>query len=386
MFKRIKIKLYPTAKQKRVLDEHLNAFRFLYNLCLSYKSTLWSDYKINVSGYDMQKEILSIRSETPWLLKCKAECLREAGLSVDKSYQFFFKGYGFPRFKSKHGRQSFKANQSIRSKNQRLLFFKNKIKYKTSLSYVHLLETNKIKQCAFIRDTCGDYWATCLIEIPDLNPLVKINKSVGIDLGIKTLMVTSDGEYIPNKKYIINSQFKLRRWQRKLSKSQKDGNNRKKLRIKVAKIHRRCTRQKEHYYHQITNKIINDNQVIVLESLKIKNMMKNQSLALNIVDASWGLLKSMLEYKSSWYGRQIVNIGTFFPSSKMCSGCGNVKEKLLLSQRTYDCESCGLSLDRDLNAAINIRNEGLKIAGLPVEDTNNSLANEAGSKSIIINN
>lgn len=334
----------------------------------------------------MSKEIFIIRKETPWLLKCKAECMRESALVVEKAYKNFFNGSGFPKFKSKKDEQSFPACRAISSKQVKIIFFGHKIKYRTSGINIEFLELNKIKRCVFKRDICGDYWATCLIELPGFRPLPELDKTVGIDLGIKNLAITSDGEIFKNNKYLINSQFKLRTLQRKLAKTKKGGKNRDKLRIKVAKLYRKSVRQKEHYYHKITNKLINDNQVIILESLRVKNMLKNHKLARNISDASWGLLTSMLEYKAGWYGREIIKIGTFFPSSKSCSGCGNTKDTLLLSERTYICECCGLSIDRDINAAINIRNEGLRISGLPMEDTYNSKAYEIGSNSLIIKN
>lgn len=380
MFVRLKIKIYPTLKQEVVLNNHFDGFRFVYNLSLEYKKILWQQWRKNVSGYDITKEVFEIRKITPWLLKCKAECLREAVLELDKSYKMFFKGNGYPKFKSKKGEQSFHAYQAIYIKSDRLYFFKNKIKIKTSDNYLHLLNTNKIKKVTFKRDLCGDYWATCLIEIPYPEKLPENEKVVGVDLGLKDLVITSDGIKYENKKYLKNSYYKLKRLQRKFSKTKKGGKNREKLRLKIARLHRKITRQREWYYHQITNDIIRDNQTIVIESLKIKNMVKNHKLARSINDASWGLLTSMLEYKSKWYGRNLIKLGTFYPSSKTCSGCGNIKKELLLSEREYICDCCGLVIDRDINAAINLRDTGIKISLGLVEDADISLANEAGSK------
>lgn len=366
MFKRIKVKLYPTIKQKEMLDRHFNGYRFAYNLCLDYRKQLWDMRKISISGYDMQNELFQIRKESEWLSKCKAECIRDAALNVDKSFKSFFKGNGYPNFKSKNSEQSFSAYQSIGCKLNKLSFYKNKIKYKTSDKYNCILENNKIKQVTFKKDKVGDYFATCLVDIEHDKWVNKSDSIVGIDLGIKDLAITSDGKVYPNNKYLISARFKLRHFQRKFAKSKKGGKNRAKLRIKIAKIHRKITRQKEYFYHQITNEIIRDNQTIVIETLKVKNMMKNHKLARNISDASWSTFVGMLEYKANWNGRKLIKIDTFFPSSKKCSGCGNVKQRLLLSERIYNCECCGLSIDRDKNAAINIRNQGIKIPGLSV--------------------
>lgn len=386
-FKRIKVRLYPTEKQKIILNRHMDAYRFCYNLCLSYKSTMWKDYKINKSGYDMQKELFQIRKETKWLSICKAECLRDAALNVDKSYKSFFRGKGFPKFKKKSYFQSFTANQSITIHDSSIKFFGSMYKYSTSEKFSSIISSSQAKQITFIKDKIGDYWASCLINYAfDTIKGFENKNIIGVDLGIKDLIVTSDSETFENKRFLINCKFRLRRLQRKFAKTTKGSKNREKLRIKIAKINRRLTNQKEHYYHQITNKLIRENQTIVVEDLNITGMLKNHKLARSISDSSWGILLRQLDYKANWNGNTIIKISRWFPSSKKCSGCGNVKENLSLKERTYDCECCGLTIDRDLNAAINIRNAGLKIPEVPMEDTVNRQANEVGSKSIIFNN
>lgn len=361
MYKRLKVKLYPTKQQTEMLENHFNGYRYCYNLCLEYKQLLWNHHKINISGFTMQSELFEIRKNTEWLIKCKAECIRDAGLNVDKAYKNFFRGKGFPKYKSKKGEQSFTAYQSINCKNNKLIFFKNKINFKTSDTYKEVLETHKIKQCTFKRDLCGDYWATLLIETEYNKTLSKAENTIGIDLGIKDLIITSEGEVFENKKFLQNNYYKLRRLQRKFAKTKKGGKNREKLRIIIAKLNRKIYRQKEHYYHQITNTLLRDNQTIVMETLNVKEMMEEKRLSRNISDASWGLLTQMLEYKAKWYGRNLIKINKWYPSSKTCSNCGNVKETLLLSERTYKCRVCKTEIDRDLNAAIVILKEGLNI-------------------------
>jgi len=304
-------------------------------------------------------------------------------LYVDKSYKNFFKGKGFPKYKSKKGVQSFTAYQSITCKNNRLSFYGSKIKFKTSDKYKELLETHKIKQCAFKKDLCGDYWATLLIDTEESKILPKSENVIGIDLGVKELIITSEGEYFENKKFLQNNYYKLRRLQRKFAKTKKGGRNREKLRIKITKLNRKICRQKEHYYHQITNTLLRENQTIIMETLNVKGMMEEKKLSRNISDASWGLLTQMLEYKAKWYGRDLIKINQYFPSSKTCSNCGNVKEKLSLKERTYSCSSCGLEMDRDLNAAINIKNTGIKIPEVTVENTCISRVDEAVIKHLL---
>lgn len=377
MLKRLKIRLYPNKKQKEVLNNHFNAYRFLYNLSLEYKIMMYKDYGINKSGYDLSGEILELRKEVGWLSKCKAECLREAGTDVDKTFKKFFKGSGYPKFKSKRSEDRFTALQAINCKDNILTFFKQKIKFKTSEKYKNLLNSHKIKQVTFKKDKCGDYWASCLIDTTDTKQLPKTDNTVGIDLGIKHLVITSDGEFFENKRYFDNTRKKLKRAQQKFSRTEKGSKNREKQAIKVAKIYRKISRQREHYYHQITNKLLNENQVIVMEDLKIQNMLEKRELSRLIADASWGLLTTMLEYKANWYGREIIKIDTYFPSSKMCSSCGNIKQDLKLSDRVYKCNNCDLEIDRDYNATLNIKNSGIKLPLEPVEsEVTNSMNQE----------
>jgi len=368
MYKRLKVKLYPTKSQIEMLERHFDGYRFAYNLSLEYKQILWKHHKINTTGFDLQKELFQIRKESEWLSLCKAECIRDAGLNVDKAYKNFFKGKGYPKFKSKRGIQRFSAYQNINCRGNKLTFFRNSILFKTSNNYNKLLESYKIKQCTFKKDLCGDYWATLLIEIESIKTLPKSENIIGIDLGIKDLIITSEGQVFENKKFLQSNYYKLRRLQRRFAKTKKGGKNREKLRIKIAKLCRRIRNQKEHYYHQITNELLRDNQTIVMETLNVKGMIEEKKLSRNISDASWGMLTQMLEYKSKWYGRELIKINQWFPSSKTCSNCGNVKETLLLSERIYKCEVCKTEIDRDLNASINIKNSGIKIPVVTVEE------------------
>jgi putative transposase len=355
MYKRLNIRLYPTKKQEKVLDNHFNAYRFAYNLCLEYKSHLWKYHKINKSGFDLQSELCNLIKEIPFLKSCKVECIREAAIDVEKTFKCFFKGKGFPKFKSKKDKQSFVAQQAILIKNEKLFFFKNLIKFKTSDKYLEKLKNSKIKQCSFSKDKTGKYWASCLIEDNEVKILPKTENKVGIDLGLKHFIITSDGEFIENNKFYIRNQFKLKRLQRKFSKSKKGGKNREKLRLKIAKLFQKITNQKQYFFHEVSNKLIRENQSINIETLKVENMIKNRKLSKAIQDVSWSTFISILEYKCLWYNKELFKIPTFYPSSKLCSACGNKKEDLKLSDRVYNCESCGISLNRDLNASYNIR-------------------------------
>lgn len=355
MYKRLNIRLYPTKKQEKVLDNHFNAYRFAYNLCLEYKSHLWKYHKINKSGFDLQNELFQVIKEVDFLKSCKIECIRQAALDVDKNYKKFFNGNGYPKFKSKKDKQSFVAQQSICIKKEKLSFFKNLIKFKTSNKYVEKLKNSKIKQCSFSKDKTGKYWVSCLIEDNEVKILPKTENKIGIDLGLKHFIITSDGEFIKNQKFYIRNQFKLRRLQRKFSKSKKGDKNREKLRLKIANLFQKITNQKQYFFHQVSNKLIRENQSISCETLKVENMIKNRKLSKAIQDVSWSSFISILEYKCLWYNKELFKIPTFYASSKICSNCGNKKEDLKLFDRVYNCGACKISLDRDLNASFNIR-------------------------------
>lgn len=356
MFKRLQIRIYPTKEQEILLQRHVDAYRYLYNLCLEYKIHMYKYYKINKSGYDMQSELFDLIKQIEWIKDLKVECLRDAALNVDKSFKNFFKGKGYPKFKSKKDRNSFTANQSINIKNSKLFFFKQRIKFKTSELYKKLLKENKIKKCTFIKEKTGEWFATCLIEDNNIKTIPKNSNKVGIDLGLTNFITTSNREFIENPKYFKKSEKKIKRIQRKHSKSKKGGKNREKLRVKLAKANKRVFNQKQHFFHQVSNKLIFENQEIYMEDLKVANMIKNRKLAKAISEASWRQFRNILEYKCNWYKRRLIFCNTYFASSKICSNCGHKKEDLKLSDRIYKCSNCNLEINRDVNAAINLVN------------------------------
>ena len=361
MLKRLNIRLYPTEKQKVVLEKHFNGYRWCYNLCLEYKTHLWEYHKKNISAYDMQSELVGLIKDVYFLNGCKVECLTRASLDVDNTFKKFYKGNGYPKFKSKRGKQSFVASQCVRIKKGNLSFFKNLIKFKTSELYLEKLSKTKIKQCTFSKDTTGKYWASCLIEDDDIKLVAKTKNNIGIDLGLTHFLITSDGEFIKNNKFSIRNQYKLRRLQRSFSKKKSGGKNREKLKIKIARLYQKITNQKKYFFHEVSNKLIRENQSISCETLKVKNMVKNRALSKAISDVSWSSFVSILEYKCLWYNKNFYKVPTFYASSKTCNNCGYKKEGLKLSERVYNCDKCGYSVQRDIGAAINIRDYRDKI-------------------------
>ena len=218
-----------------------------------------------------------------------------------------------------------------------------------------------IKSVTITKTKSGKYFATILIDGDLLRTVNKSNKSVGIDLGIKTLLTFSDGKTIDNPKWINTNEKKLKKVQKQLSKKVNGSNNRNKVRLRLAKLHEKIKNQKQDFLHNITTKIINENQVIVLEDLNVSGMLKNHKLAKSIQELGLYEIKRQLEYKSLWYGRELVFVSRWFPSSKTCCECGWKNDKLTLSDREFICEDCGNVIDRDLNASINIEKEGIRI-------------------------
>ena len=321
---------------------------------------MYSDYKIKLSKFELFNELVEVKacSEFNWLNNTKAEVLQNSIAAMDSAFKGFYRGQGYPKFKSKKSKQSFLQTQSCTlTKNcNKLNFYGNKIKFRSSESNTHELRTSKIKRITYSKDNLNHYYASILIDSNKDLTLPKLNNEVGIDLGLKYFLITSDGEFVENPKFFRKSEQKLAKQQRFLSRKTKGSNNKEKARIKIAKIHQKIHNQRNYFLHQVSNKIIDENQVIHLETLAVKNMIKNHCLAKSISDASWSTFVNMLKYKSQWYGRELHQINRFSPSSKTCSNCGWINVDLTLSDRIFECEDCGHVQDRDLNAAINIKN------------------------------
>ncbi len=359
--KAIKIRLYPNKSQEILLNKHFNSCRFLYNLMLDCKKYAYSSHGKTISKIELVNEIPLLRKEFDWLSEIKAECLQNVGDQIDNAYKNFFRTRkGFPKFKKKTNHQSFTQKQSckILDNVNKLVFYSQRIKFKCSERDSKQIRENKIKRITYSKNPSGQYHASILIELNENLTLPISNSEIGIDLGLKDFAIDSTGIKYPNPKFLRKSECKLKQKQRRLSRKQKGSKNRNKQRIKVAKIHQKITNQRSYFLHNLSKKLIDKNQVIVFETLKVKNMIKNHKLAKSISDASWSSFVSIIEYKSKWYGRSVIKINTFYPSSKTCFECEWKNENLSLSDREFICESCGNVEDRDVNAAKNILRKG----------------------------
>lgn len=368
MYKSYKYRLYPTNSQKELIHKHCGSVRFLYNLALETKTTAYLGNKVNLSRYDLQKQLVDLKKELPWLKETNSQSLQSALINLDEAYKKFFKGAGFPKFKKKSNGGSFSVPQNVIVENDLLIIPKFKEGIKIVL---HRPTQGTIKSATISVTPTGKYFVSILCDVdnnlPD-KPDIKESTSVGIDLGIKDFAVTSEGEVIENPKYLRNNIERLKVLQRRASKKQKGSNNRKKANKRVALLHEKIKNQRQDFLHKVSSMLVSENQTICLETLGVSNMMKNHCLAQAISDASWSEFNRMIEYKAEWYGVNILRIGKFAPSSKTCE-CGKINKDLKLSDRVWTCE-CGEVNERDLLASRNIKKFALNDIsgqGLPEE-------------------
>lgn len=354
MYKAFKYRIYPTESQKELIARHIGSSRFVYNLALETKNAAYIGNKHNYSAFDLVKQLPELKKELPWLKEVNSQSLQQSIQNMDIAFKKFFKGAGFPKFKKKSNKGSFSIPQNVIVENGLLIIpkFKEGIKIK-----LHRPTQGTIKSATISVTPTGKYFVSILCdtntEMPNKAPITE-STTIGIDLGIKNFAITSEGEVFENPKFLRKAQSKLKYVQRKYSKHKG-----KRTKKKLAKLHEKITNQRQDFLHKTSTKLIRENQTICLETLVVKNMVKNHNLAQAISDVSWSTFVTMLEYKADWYGKNILRIGQFAPSSKTCS-CGVINKDLKLSDREWTCKSCGTTHDRDILAACNIKSFALK--------------------------
>lgn len=361
MLKSYKCRLYPTAKQEVLLNKHFGACRFIYNLGLEVKKNAWDTHRKNVSVYDLMKQLTDLKKEYIWLNEISRDALNQSLFVLDKSYYSFFKGNGFPKFKNKKSKNSFKNPNpdDIKIKGNRLCI----PKFSEGISMI-ISENVKgqIKNSTVTKSATGKYFVSILCEtgelISDKSP-IKEQTTVGVDLGLKDFAVTSNVEKFNNPKYYKRSLLKLKFLSRQLSKKKGGSKNRNKSKHKLSLQHEYIANQRKDFLHKLSAQLIKNHDTLCFEKLNIEGMIKNRKLSQAIGDAGWSEFKLLCKYKAEWYGKNILEVDTFFPSSKLCSNCGSKNETLTLKDREWPCVNCGVLHDRDINAAINIKNHCL---------------------------
>ena len=390
-----KFVLKPTSKQKEILESFFGLSRAIYNISLyNIKQSKFGDYEIkngknkgNVvpripTEFDLNKSLPKLKEEYGFLSLLPSAYALAVMKNLSRGFSNFYRTLNYPRFKAKKSNfQSFNCYLGTQVKIEddhiilakprgsdytkddlKIRFKRHKIKYEFDIvtNFTISRENNKY----YISFTFY-----CDIESKETSG------AVGIDLGIKDFAICSDGTVYPNMRFFEKSLRKLKIYQRKLSKKQKGSNNREKQRIKVSKLHKKVKNQRNDYQHKVSREIADKFKVICLETLKVKNMVKNRRLAKSISDVSWSSFVGKIDYKIAENQGCLIKIDRFYPSSKTCSNCGNVKETLSLSERTYHCTECGFEIDRDLNASINILNIGLKQIEATAATSGTSLKN-----------
>ena len=375
MLRAVKIRLYPNKIQTEQFNKLLGCYRVVYNQCLARKIKSYKENKVseNLStlGQFVHHELLK-DDNFIWLREQNTKVLKQAVKDMLTAYKNFFEQHtGYPKFKSKHdNKQSCRFELgAISRKNDYTTYhlslanIKN-VKFRCNKKYAEYLQKHKsnIKQATLSKLPCGEYYLSFLVD-GDLTHkgLKDTDNAVAIDLGVKDFVITSDGEVFENLHFKKSESNKIKRLQRQLSKKVKGSDNRNKARIRLAKKYKKINDKKQYYLHQVSNTLINENQVICMEDLNVKGMLKNHKLAESIQEMNFGEFKRMLEYKANWYNRRIVFVDRFYPSSKTCHHCGYINKQLKLSDRQWKCPQCGEIVERDYNAALNILDEGLRI-------------------------
>lgn len=356
-----KYRFMPTPEQAHNLACTFGCCRVVYNWALKRKTVAWFEHGQRMYYNDLSQALTLLKQEegTAWLAEVSSVPLQQSLRHLDTAFVNFFEGRAkYPKHHKKHNKQSATYAASAFVWNGSTLTL---AKQKEPLNIVWsrpLPEGCKPSSVSVTKDKSDRYFVSILVE-EDIEILPSTDKVIGIDLGLKSFLITSDGKGIDNPKYYARDEKKLAKLERRKAKKKKGSKNRDKARKKVARLHARIADTRRDFQHQLSTRLIRENQTICLESLAVKNMLQNRCLAKAIQDVGWSEFTRQLEYKAAWYGRTVVRIDRFYPSSKTCSACGHLLEELALEIREWACPECGTCHERDINAAKNILAAGL---------------------------
>lgn len=360
--KTYKFRIFPNAEQEQNLARHFGHSRFVYNYFLNQRKEQYLKDKKSDNYYAQAASLTKLKKQegTEWLKEVNSQTLQFALKSLDSAYTNFFRGNAqFPKFKSRKHKNTFTIPQfgTLADNKISIPKFKEGIKVK-----LHREVKGKIGKMSITKTPTGKYYVSIFTE-QEADELPKTNRQVGIDLGLKDFVITSDNKKFKNNRYTKKYAKQLKKAQQHLSRKQKGSDGFEKQKLKVAKIHEKIASCRLDTLHKISHQLVNENDLIVCEDLNVKGMIKNHKLSKHIADASWGNFVTLLQYKCDWYGKELVKVNRFYPSSKTCGDCGWINQDLKLSDREWTCNSCGVIHDRDENASRNILKEGLKIYG-----------------------
>ena len=370
-YKAYKLRIYPTDLQRELIEKTFGSTRYIYNNFLVERKNKYEESKIRISVYEQLKELTDLKKEKEWLREIDSCALQVCVYNLDDAFQKFFKGNGYPRFRAKGVHESFRTNNTLNTyKNKKYESIRIDLK-KRIITLPKLKEVKfrgfrttkeivgKIKSATISKDA-NKYFVSVLVEVPFIKYSLKPTSIVGLDLGIKDFIVTSNGEKLKNEVKINEKRLKgLQKW---LSRCKAGSKNRYKVKLKIQRLYLKIRNARKHMIYKLANKIIRENDIIAIENLDVKSMYQVHKIAKHLKNIPISEFIRVLKYKSNWLGKKVIEINKYYPSSQSCNRCGFKNEEVKdLSVRKWICPECGLIHDRDINASINIMFEGLKI-------------------------